>query len=140
MKYVKLLTFIFLLVTLFSCQEECESQATSIVRILFFDKSTGDNINPNFTKIYGLDAQQDLELNGNLAEFPLSLQGDKSVYIFEKDAQKDTLTLEYNRNFYFQSNRCGFVVEIQNLQLNSSETTFEILSNNTQNYEISIAY
>lgn len=139
-RYTKILTFIISLNLFSSCTDECESQETSIINISFFDKNTGISLNPNFTRVYGLGSIQDLEVSGNTASFPLSLQNDSSVYIFEKETQKDTLTVQYERNFYFQSNKCGFVVEIKDLQLNSSQTSFEILSINNESYEISIAY
>lgn len=140
MKYVKLTIFVLIFYVLQSCQEKCESQETSNLTIFFFDKDTGMSLNPDFTRVYGLNSIQDLEIMDNTTSFPLSLQSDSSVYIFEKEAQKDTLTINYTRNFYFQSNKCGFVVEIKDLELNSTQTSFENLSLNAENYEISINY
>jgi hypothetical protein len=44
---------------------------------------------------------------------PLSLHADSVTYVFESPNRSDTLTLFYTRKFYFESRRCGYVVQIE---------------------------
>jgi hypothetical protein len=45
---------------------------------------------------------------------PISLHADSVTYLFDGESRTDTLTIFYTRRFFFESEKCGLVAEIEN--------------------------
>jgi len=54
----------------------------------------------------------------------LSLNQDQLTYFFSNGVRTDTLTLSYKRDFKFESERCGFVLNILDLKV-AKPTSFK---------------
>ena len=93
-----------------ACNDECLPAYEPELRVLFL-------LSPNtpaveVSRIYTPEGREVPFREGNYY-LPLSLHTDSVTYVFESPNRSDTLTLFYRRNFYFESRRCGYVVEIQ---------------------------
>lgn len=61
----------------------------------------------------------------DLDYFPISLVSDTTSFVFtDIENNTDTLTISYERNFYFQSKACGYVLDIEDMK-SESQTTFK---------------
>jgi hypothetical protein len=56
-------------------------------------------------------------INSTYETLPISLANDQLTFIFSNSKQSDTLSFGYKRNFKFESQRCGYVVSIENFRL-----------------------
>lgn len=110
--------------TLVSCG--CGDQQEPDLSLAFVDENGKSLIKP-YAQIYGLKAHKNLSLrNDTLYHFTLSLISDTVTYIFKSSHQaNDTLTLAYDRNFVYDSDRCGFEVEFRSLKIIEEKTTFD---------------
>jgi hypothetical protein len=77
--------------------------------------------NPSFQRVYGLGGKGNVSKKDGYYYLPVSLRADSVTYIFEHSLRTDTLTIFYSRNFFFESERCGYEVELAS---GSVTTTF----------------
>jgi hypothetical protein len=56
-------------------------------------------------------------LNSIAEDLPISLSNDQLTFVFANSTRSDTLSFAYKRNFKFESQRCGYVVAIENFKL-----------------------
>lgn len=66
-------------------------------------------INPKIVIIPGI--------NSIAEDLPISLSNDQLTFVFANSTRSDTLSFAYKRNFKFESQRCGYVVAIENFRL-----------------------
>jgi hypothetical protein len=64
-----------------------------------------------------MDGKRKLQFIPKGANLPISLVSDTTIYFFEKNKSFDTLALSYERKFFFETPKCGFVVEILNMRV-----------------------
>jgi len=114
----KLLPLLVITLALYGCTD-CGPQQELTARISF--QPAKDSLHLN--QIYALGAR-DQQLFKNqteyfnqyhqfsLSDFPISLLADSTSYVFEFDNRVDTLTLFYQRDFFYKEH-CGFVVDMK---------------------------
>jgi Family of unknown function (DUF6452) len=56
-------------------------------------------------------------INSIAEDLPISLSNDQLTFVFVNSTRSDTLSFAYKRNFKFESQRCGYVVAIENFRL-----------------------
>lgn len=77
-----------------------------------------------FNRVYSPDGRE-VPFRGNTYFLPLSLHADSVTYLFESPGRVDSLTIFYTRRFFFESEKCGYVVEMNNFEREDSvRTTF----------------
>ncbi|MCF2446154.1 hypothetical protein L0657_19510 [Dyadobacter sp. CY345] len=112
----KLLPLLFIILVLYGCTD-CGPQQELSVRIRF--DRTKDSLYLNQIQAIGaLDQKvfkEQTEYFNKYQEFsftglPISLLADSTTYVFNFNNRTDTLTLFYQRDFYYKEN-CGFVVD-----------------------------
>ncbi len=112
----KLLPLLFIILVLYGCTD-CGPQQELSVSIRF--DRTKDSLYLNQIHAIGaLDQKsfkEQTEYFNKYQEFsfaglPISLLADSTTYVFEFNNRTDTLTLFYQRDFYYKEN-CGFVVD-----------------------------
>lgn len=112
----KHLPLLMIILTLYGCID-CGPQQELSARINFL--TAKDSL--HLKQIYALGAldqkifqEQTAYFNRyddfSLAGLPISLLADSTTYVFAFDNRTDTLTLFYQRDFYYKDN-CGFVVD-----------------------------
>jgi hypothetical protein len=69
----------------------------------------------------------------------LSLNQDQLTYFFSNGIRTDTLTLSYKRDFKFESERCGFVLNILDLKI-TNPTSFKSVKIENDNGIFSTSY
>jgi Family of unknown function (DUF6452) len=76
-------------------------------------------INKNYTSIACLNPKIVITpgLNSTIEDLPISLSSDVLTFVFANSTRSDTLSFAYKRNFKFESQRCGYVVAIENFKL-----------------------
>ncbi len=87
-----------------ACKDQCfpayEPELTLVV-----DPGT------RFRRIYSPDGK-DVPVRNGQPVLPVSLHADSVTYLFDRENRTDTLTIFYTRRFFFESEKCGMVVEI----------------------------
>ncbi len=126
----KLLPLLFIILILYGCSD-CGPQQELTVKVRF-DRNK-DSLRLN--QIYAIGAldqkvfKEQTEYFNKYQEFsltglPISLLADSTTYVFEFYNRTDTLTLFYQRDFYYKEN-CGFVVDTkQPTRPQESKSTF----------------
>ena len=124
----KLLPLLFIILVLYGCID-CGPQQELTARVNF--SGVKDSIHLNQVYALGaLDQQsfkkqtEDFNQLHSQLQFPISLLADSTTYVLEFDNRTDTLTLFYQRDFYYKKN-CGFVVDTKRpARLEDSKSTF----------------
>lgn len=107
---ITIIVFFLLLYVVSGCKDDCYPFQEPELKILFYDNNK--EVFPRFKRVYGVGSSQNLSPKDNYYRLPISLNSDSVSYLFENANRTDTLTLFYKRNFYFDSERCGYVTEI----------------------------
>lgn len=89
-----------------NCKRDCFPSQEPVLKVIFFQT------NPSFERIYGLGGKGNIFKKDGYYYLPVSLRADSVTYIFEHSSNTDTLTIFYSRNFFFESERCGYEVEL----------------------------
>jgi len=92
-----------------ACTDECLPAREPELRVSFLLLPNTPAV--EVSRVYTPEGREVAFRNGNYY-LPLSLHADSVTYVFESPNRSDTLTLFYQRNFYFESRRCGYVVEM----------------------------
>ncbi|ANQ52193.1 hypothetical protein MY04_4858 [Flammeovirga sp. MY04] len=103
-----------------SC-EECGVSSEPKVSIYNED---GRHLEDHFNKVEVLrnGKYESIEI---IDYFSISLVSDTTSFVFtDIENNTDTLTISYERNFYFQSKACGYVLDIEDMK-SESQTTFK---------------
>jgi len=137
----KLLPLLLIIFALYGCTD-CGPQQELSVRISI---NTGkDSIHLN--QLYALGAVDQQVFQKQVAyfnkdqyfskqfELPISLLADSTTYVFGFNNRTDTLTLFYQRDFYYKD-KCGFVIDTkQPARLENSISTFSQVHVNYESY------
>ncbi len=89
-----------------SCKDECFYPKEPALGLLVYGGGT-------FRRIYSPDGRDVPTRNGQPV-LPISLHADSVTYLFDGESRTDTLTIFYTRRFFFESEKCGLVAEIEN--------------------------
>ena len=117
----------------------CEATVEPSLIVQFYNANTARA----YSKVASLDGKVKFDNILNYVKLPLSLNDDALTYIFISNNKVDTISISYQRNFKFQSARCGFTVSLENIKI-VKPTSFKIffgpeLSNlNRGEYSISL--
>ena len=126
----KLLPLLFIILVLYGCID-CGPQQELTVEVSF--NRIKDSL--HLKHVYALGALDQQLFNRQTEDFnnsqyiptltfPISLLADSTTYVFEFENRTDTLTLFYQRDFYYKKN-CGFVVDTKRpARLEDSKSTF----------------
>jgi len=126
----KLLPLLFIIVVLYGCVD-CGPQQELTVGINFHREKDSLHLN----QVYALGALDQQIFNKQTEDFnnsrlfltlafPISLLTDSTTYVFEFENRTDTLTLFYQRDFYYKKD-CGFVVDTKKpARSEDSKSTF----------------
>jgi hypothetical protein len=101
----------------------CESTNEPSLIVLFRNQVN----NKIYSKVFSSDGRVKFNFVSNYIKLPLSLNDDQLTYIFSNDVMSDTLSINYQRNFKFQSTKCGFTVSLENIAV-VKPTSFKNLS------------
>lgn len=94
-----------LLFGLGACSEECDTNEEFSIEATFY----GADMLPG--RIYALDGNgNDIPLSGTKCSLPVDLSSNITTYVFEYSGHSDTLSLWFDREYYFQSKDCGYVI------------------------------
>jgi hypothetical protein len=88
-----------------ACKDQCFYAKEPELRLLL-EPGT------RFRRIYSPDGRNVPVRNGQPV-LPVSLHADSVTYLFDGENRTDTLTIFYTRRFFFESEKCGMVVEIR---------------------------
>jgi hypothetical protein len=88
-----------------SCYEECDTNTEFTIEARFMGTDTLP------ARIFALGGTGgDIGLNGDKCYLPVDLSTDITTYVFEFSDRSDTLRLWFDRDYYFQSRHCGYVI------------------------------
>ncbi|MBD0256666.1 MAG: hypothetical protein ICV83_13185 [Cytophagales bacterium] len=91
------------------CKDECFYPKEPALGLLV-------NGGGKFRRVYSPDGRDVPTRNGQPV-LPISLHADSVTYLFDGESRTDTLTIFYTRRFFFESEKCGLVAEIDNSTL-----------------------
>jgi Family of unknown function (DUF6452) len=111
-----------LLIGCASCTKRCCDGSEKAPTL---ELQTCSSIRPSDFTIYALDEKKKPQLVPNWSVLPISIISDTTTYIFSRGQKSDTLTLSYKRKFYYESERCGFMVQIENLKMVEKLSSFD---------------
>ncbi len=105
------------------CKDDCFYSREPELRVIV---NGNENLpNGEFQKVYGLDGKQAPYREGTYF-LPVSLHADSVTYLFESPRQVDSLTIFYTRRFFFESEKCGMVVALEDSGWErAARTTFQ---------------
>lgn len=115
MKYI--LTILFL-ANLFQSCTKCGDNSEPHADIHF------NNVDMEVDSIKALHSDDFILFEVKNRGFPLSMVSDTTTYLFFKDDKIDTISIQYKRNFTYQSDECGFIINLSDFQ-NLPQTTFD---------------
>ncbi|MFW5886250.1 MAG: DUF6452 family protein [Bacteroidota bacterium] len=98
-----------LLFTFSSCEKCSYSEESSFVT--YFNKKV------SFSRVEAINGNEKKEIepySKSTYILPVPSNSDSVTYIFNRNNQDDTLIIHYVRDFYFQSAKCGYVMELSN--------------------------
>jgi hypothetical protein len=106
------------------CKDPCLPSKEPQVKVIV--EWQGGPASDGFRKVYAPDGWE-VPFRENTYFLPVSLHADSVTYFFEGVTGKvDTLTILYTRRFFFESEQCGMVAEIENAGgQRSVRTTFQ---------------
>ncbi len=115
---MKKTTVIFTILLFLSACKDCEDTSEP-QSLIFFQGST-------YERAVGISAVG-ISAGKNVTfidadEYPLSIVSDTTTYIFYNGELTDTLSIKYNRDFIFESEKCGFTVTLNSFQLLESSS------------------
>lgn len=88
------------------CGRDCYPHKEPELKVVF---SLGDI---PFQRVYGLGGKGDINRRDGVYYLPVSLHADSVTYVFEHPPRIDTLTILYSRKFFFESEQCGYEVDL----------------------------
>ena len=107
--------FIFFILTglvLTGCRDECFYSREPELAVVMTPDPMGENF--RFEKIYSPGGKEVVSRQGKYF-LPVSLHADSVTYLFQSPGRIDSLTIFYTRRFFFESEKCGFVAELENV-------------------------
>ncbi|CAA9224100.1 MAG: hypothetical protein AVDCRST_MAG56-570 [uncultured Cytophagales bacterium] len=100
-----------------ACKDECYYAQEPELKLVL-DPGT------RFRRVYSPDGR-DVPVRNGRPVLPVSLHADSVTYLFDGETRTDTLTIFYTRRFFFESEKCGMVVEVTGQGLRQDvRTTF----------------
>lgn len=120
---LRILTVISLIVFMSSfskCIEPCEEPIEPGLSVRF----TNGNSPVLYQTATAKETKNVFNNSNGFFSLALSLNQDQLTYFFSNGVRTDTLTLSYKRDFKFESERCGFVLNILDLKV-AKPTSFK---------------
>lgn len=121
-RFSKLLIATFLLTTVYSCQEQevCTEDYDIFIPIQLTDeagnKAVSDGYFSNVTARW-----PEKEDFGQLDELPILTYADTAIYILTKDSVEYKCIILVDKELYYHSKSCGFLMHINDVTLIESE-------------------
>jgi hypothetical protein len=123
---------------LFSC-EECPGSSEPILYVelrgdTFYQSVECVGLNHSFEFDPGWPAYQPYHFS-----LPISMHSDSTIYLLHRAQVTDTLKIEYNRDFYFLSVKCGYCIRLKSMSISySTIDSVEITTHNDWEFYASI--
>lgn len=117
--HVVSLFFVGGMVSFSSCLPPCSPTSEPQAQTYF-------RTNKGYTSISTISPRVTIKpgFNSTVESLPISLSQDQLSFVFANSRQSDTLSISYKRNFKFESERCGYVVIIEDFKV-ISPTSFK---------------
>jgi hypothetical protein len=105
--------FVLLGFLLAGCRDDCHSSREPELQVYV----SPDPLVPfqGFQKVYAPGGKE-VPLRQGQYFLPVSLHADSVTYLFQSAGKLDSLTIFYTRRFFFESEKCGFVAELEHFR------------------------
>jgi hypothetical protein len=110
------------------CERDCFPSKEPELKVIFSQAT------PSFQRVYGLGGNGNISRRDGYYYLPVSLRADSITYIFEHPPRTDTLTILYSRNFFYESERCGYEVELLESEVHTTFTQASVSFTNTDGF------
>lgn len=120
---MKIYSLIIILIVLTACT--CEEQTEPKLIIDFHDSSIH-----HYSYCYGIGGNDSIH---DYNELPIDINSDTSIYVLKYSTITDTIAITYKRNIFYESEACGFAIELESLKL-LNISTFDSASFDIYNY------
>ena len=110
------------------CHDECFPKKEPLIGTnIYAEYAKPGSLPPeNIRRVFAVGGNRDIPFNGGagFVLLPVSLNADTTAYLFVQDTRTDTLIIAYQREFFYESARCGFSVRFADSSARVKFTTF----------------
>jgi hypothetical protein len=125
---MKILYFLIIIIIVFTSCSTCEDQTEPKLNVDFHINGLH-----YYSSCYGIGSHDSIH---DYSELPLAINSDTSIFVFIDSLNTDTLAISYKRNIRYQSEGCGFTIELESFNL-LDISTFDSVSFETSSTSFS---